>query len=62
MRMENNKKKFIFTNNPDTAQSLKEKGFKQVKAHNGEYIFLNSLNEFKFENYKDIAFTNKLNF
>lgn len=59
--MENNKKKFIFTDNPKTAEYLRKNGFKQISCSEYEYIFLNNPNKCNFEKLEGVAFTNKLN-
>ena len=55
-------KKFIYTNNKESANKLKKLGFKLFKeSSNGDCIFINN-NNLKFENIKNVSYSDILIF
>lgn len=53
-------KKFIITDNPDTASLLIQSGFSQIGESTRIWTFINEPGKIVFENINDVVFTDKL--
>ena len=61
--MNRNKAKFIFTNNKESANQLKQLGFNLIKYTPEETVWLfENNNKIYFDKIDNVAFTNKINF